>query len=74
MSRHSRCLVRRRHGSPSVSIQYFMLVREANSDYSYDCNGTPAQNWVIERGSTSVKANGTNFCLDAGSSAFVRLP
>ncbi|KAF7796197.1 hypothetical protein EIP86_007371 [Pleurotus ostreatoroseus] len=34
----------------------------------YDCNGTPAQNWILERGSTSVKVNGTNFCLDAGAS------
>lgn len=35
---------------------------------SYDCNGTPAQNFILERGSTSVKVNGTNFCLDAGAS------
>ncbi|KAF8157235.1 ricin B lectin domain-containing protein [Crassisporium funariophilum] len=33
----------------------------------YDCNGTGAQNWVLNRGSTKVKLAGTNFCLDAGS-------
>ncbi|KAJ3520024.1 hypothetical protein NMY22_g12929 [Coprinellus aureogranulatus] len=33
----------------------------------YDCNGTPAQDWVINRGSTKVKLANTNFCLDAGS-------
>lgn len=35
---------------------------------SYDCNGTGAQKWVLQRGSTKVKLAGTNFCLDAGSS------
>lgn len=34
----------------------------------YDCNGTGAQNWVIQRANTAVQLNGTNFCLDAGSS------
>ncbi|KAF9556548.1 hypothetical protein CPC08DRAFT_91192 [Agrocybe pediades] len=35
----------------------------------YDCNGSGAQKWVINRGSnTSIRASGTNFCLDAGSS------
>ncbi|KAF9473923.1 hypothetical protein BDN70DRAFT_885382 [Pholiota conissans] len=34
----------------------------------YDCNGTPAQNWVLTRNSTKVQVAGTNFCLDAGSS------
>ncbi|KAF8198504.1 G-X-X-X-Q-X-W domain-containing protein [Pholiota molesta] len=34
----------------------------------YDCNGTPAQNWLFTRGSTKVQLAGTNFCLDAGSS------
>ncbi|KAF8890494.1 ricin B lectin domain-containing protein [Infundibulicybe gibba] len=33
----------------------------------FDCNGTPAQNWVINSGPTSVALNGTGFCLDAGS-------
>lgn len=33
----------------------------------YDCNGTPAQDWVISRGAGSVKLAGTNYCLDAGS-------
>jgi hypothetical protein len=36
--------------------------------HSYDCNGTGAQKWVINRGNTKVRVNGTNFCLDAGSS------
>ncbi|KAF9556534.1 FAD-binding domain-containing protein [Agrocybe pediades] len=35
----------------------------------YDCNGSGAQKWVINRGSTtSIRVSGTNFCLDAGSS------
>ncbi|EAU82201.2 G-X-X-X-Q-X-W domain-containing protein [Coprinopsis cinerea okayama7 len=33
----------------------------------YDCNGTAAQNWILNRGATSIRLNGTNFCLDAGS-------
>ncbi|RXW19505.1 hypothetical protein EST38_g6362 [Candolleomyces aberdarensis] len=33
----------------------------------YDCNGTPAQNWILSRGSTKVQLAGTNFCLDASS-------
>ncbi|KAJ3495266.1 hypothetical protein NLJ89_g10653 [Agrocybe chaxingu] len=33
----------------------------------YDCNGTGAQKWVLNRGSTKVRLAGTNFCLDAGS-------
>ena len=35
--------------------------------YSYDCNGTNAQKWVINPGQTSVQVAGTNYCLDAGS-------
>ncbi|KAF8960459.1 G-X-X-X-Q-X-W domain-containing protein [Flammula alnicola] len=33
----------------------------------YDCNGTPAQRWIVNRGSTKVQLAGTNFCLDAGT-------
>ncbi|KDR84331.1 hypothetical protein GALMADRAFT_111607 [Galerina marginata CBS 339.88] len=33
----------------------------------YDCNGTGAQKWVLKKGSTKVQLEGTNFCLDAGS-------
>ncbi|KXN87394.1 Endo-1,4-beta-xylanase A [Leucoagaricus sp. SymC.cos] len=32
----------------------------------FDCNGTPAQNWVIQPGTTQVKLAGYNLCLDAG--------
>ncbi|KAJ3554495.1 hypothetical protein NM688_g3080 [Phlebia brevispora] len=32
----------------------------------YDCNGTGAQNWVINSGVTAVQVAGTNYCLDAG--------
>ncbi|KAF9531211.1 carbohydrate-binding module family 13 protein [Crepidotus variabilis] len=32
----------------------------------YDCNGTPAQKWVIDHGQTKVRVAGTNFCLDRG--------
>lgn len=39
------------------------------SSSSYDCNGTPSQNWNFVRGSTHVKLDATNFCLDAGSGA-----
>ncbi|KAF4573626.1 Ricin B lectin domain-containing protein [Pleurotus pulmonarius] len=34
----------------------------------FDCNGSPAQTWVIKPGPTKVQLAGTNFCLDAGSS------
>ncbi|KAF6763219.1 ricin B lectin domain-containing protein [Ephemerocybe angulata] len=32
----------------------------------FDCNGTPAQNWIINPGNTRVQVAGQNFCLDAG--------
>lgn len=32
----------------------------------YECNGTPAQKWVIQKGETKVRLAGTNYCLDAG--------
>ncbi|KDQ32888.1 carbohydrate-binding module family 13 protein, partial [Pleurotus ostreatus PC15] len=32
----------------------------------YDCNGTNAQKWTIQKGQTKVRLAGTNFCLDAG--------
>ena len=34
----------------------------------YECNGTPAQDWYLNWGSTKVRLAGTNFCLDAGAS------
>ncbi|KAJ3555746.1 hypothetical protein NM688_g2403 [Phlebia brevispora] len=34
----------------------------------YDCNGTGAQNWIINEGTTAVQVAGTNYCLDAGDS------
>jgi len=34
----------------------------------YDCNGTAAQKWVFRAGSTKVRVEGTNYCLDAGTS------
>ncbi|TFK65369.1 carbohydrate-binding module family 13 protein/putative endo-1,3-beta-glucanase, partial [Pluteus cervinus] len=33
----------------------------------YDCNGTNAQKWIINKGETKVQVAGTNFCLDAGT-------
>ncbi|KAF9449742.1 carbohydrate-binding module family 13 protein [Macrolepiota fuliginosa MF-IS2] len=33
----------------------------------FDCNGTPAQNWVISPGEGHVVLANTGFCLDAGS-------
>ena len=40
---------------------------------SFDCNSTPAQNWVLERGPTKVKLFGTKFCLDAGTGSESRV-
>ncbi|KAG5650304.1 hypothetical protein H0H81_012686, partial [Sphagnurus paluster] len=33
----------------------------------YDCNGTGAQKWILEKANTQLRVAGTNFCLDAGS-------
>lgn len=33
---------------------------------SYDCNGTPAQQWNLKHETTQVRVVGTDFCLDAG--------
>ncbi|KAG6917260.1 hypothetical protein DXG01_003207 [Tephrocybe rancida] len=33
----------------------------------FDCNGSPAQQWKISRGSTTVQIHAPPFCLDAGS-------
>jgi hypothetical protein len=38
---------------------------------SFDCNGSGAQNWVIQQNSTKVQLAQSNFCLDAGSSKFL---
>ncbi|WWC93767.1 hypothetical protein V866_000603 [Kwoniella sp. B9012] len=32
----------------------------------YDCNGTGAQRWLIDKGKTKLRLKGTDFCLDAG--------
>ena len=40
---------------------------------SYDCNGTKAQKWVINRGDTKVRVARTDFCLDAVHVRFVFL-
>jgi hypothetical protein len=60
---------------PNFDTNKCMDVRGANYANGtpvqiYDCNGTGAQRWVINEGSTKVKLAGTNFCLDAGSSEF----
>lgn len=33
----------------------------------YDCNGTPAQNWVWNEADTKIRLADSNFCLDAGT-------
>ncbi|KAL0952120.1 hypothetical protein HGRIS_008749 [Hohenbuehelia grisea] len=40
----------------------------------WDCNDTPAQNWILNPGSTKVRLMGTNFCLDAGSAPGDNVP
>ncbi|KAF5361913.1 hypothetical protein D9756_002827 [Leucocoprinus leucothites] len=34
----------------------------------FDCNGTPAQQWLLTVGQTSVRLANSPFCLDAGAS------
>lgn len=41
-----------------------MLV--ANTPRSYQCNGTGAQKFAIQRGDGKFQVAGTNFCVDAG--------
>lgn len=45
------------------------LVSLINS--SFDCNGTPAQRWILQQelGSTLVVLAGTPYCLDSGQGA-----
>lgn len=50
-------------GSPLLDLRTSFLTIL----FSYDCNGSNAQKWLIVRGTTSVQVAGTNFCLDAGS-------
>ncbi|KAF9447224.1 carbohydrate-binding module family 13 protein [Macrolepiota fuliginosa MF-IS2] len=33
----------------------------------FDCNSTPAQQWTLNLGATSVRVANTNFCIDAGA-------
>ncbi|KAF9443039.1 carbohydrate-binding module family 13 protein [Macrolepiota fuliginosa MF-IS2] len=33
----------------------------------FDCNGTPAQQWVLTANQTSVRLANSTFCLDAGA-------
>lgn len=50
---------------------FFPGIGSHDEPRSYDCNGTGAQNWVINPGTTSVQVAGTNYCLDAGSCAYI---
>ena len=45
----------------------FIDVQQLTNLRSYDCNGTAAQKWVLNSGTTSIQLAGTNYCLDAGS-------
>lgn len=47
------------------------LVEADLCSFSYDCNGTRAQNWVTNSGTTAVQVAGTKYCLDAGSCAYI---
>jgi len=40
---------------------------------SFDCNGTGAQNWVLQPGTTQIKVAGHNYCLDAGRGEYMRV-
>lgn len=56
---------------PSIQLLLLLLLPYFQVlTHSWDCNGTPAQSWKLSRGAGTVKvaANGTNFCLDAGTS------
>ncbi|KAJ3573902.1 hypothetical protein NP233_g2130 [Leucocoprinus birnbaumii] len=33
----------------------------------YDCNGTPAQQWIFNANETAIRLANSPFCLDAGS-------
>ncbi|KXN92874.1 hypothetical protein AN958_07083 [Leucoagaricus sp. SymC.cos] len=35
--------------------------------FSFDCNGTPAQLWVLNQNQTAVRLANSPFCLDAGA-------
>ena len=59
------------NGTPvqmSVHSNSVLLPISVTKHYSYDCNGTNAQKWIINRANTKVQVAGTNYCLDAGSS------
>ena len=56
------------------NIPDFYLKPWSNILDSYDCNGTPAQNFVLNKGSTKVQVSGTGFCLDAGISTHMPSP
>ena len=64
MGRLSRCEWQLNFVFISSSVNLYL-----KNHWRYDCNGTPAQRWLINRGSTKVQLAGMNFCLDAGSSA-----
>lgn len=46
------------------------LVEADLCSFSYDCNGTMAQNWA-NSGTTAVQVAGTNYCLDAGPCVYI---
>lgn len=37
--------------------------------HRYDCNGTAAQLWQVNLGSTTIRPANSNFCVDAGTCA-----
>ena len=57
---------RRNAGSNVREASDFLSSKIKFTCYSYDCNGTGAQNWIVNREYTEVRLAGTKFCLDAG--------
>jgi hypothetical protein len=45
-----------------------------NPTSSYDCNGTPAQQWIITSANTIIKLRLVPYCLDTGSSECLLRP
>lgn len=51
-----------------VSRAWQESTNDSSLTFRYDCNGSPAQKWMIERGSTMIRLANSNFCVDIGTS------
>src|SRR6267154_5799327 len=69
----AKCLDVRRNVAPGAPVQMYVLFHSLSSQQynpdkrlttSYDCNGSPTENWNFQSGSTLIRLANSPFCID----------